>query len=172
MSTAATPDIRPVSNQKQPETVADLPTGPSQVDCPLHRGRGDHRCYPAALQAMLSQRVHPRWPAQPASLFAGHAAETLSCARRGGASAMIPPVESLEIPVLVDNGAATRTYGQHRGDVHLICAVRRTRLRRRNARAAPSTPSLLSVAQRLRGLRDRGCARRSSAAATLCSRRR
>jgi len=23
------------------------------------RGRGDYRCYPAALQAMLSQRVHP-----------------------------------------------------------------------------------------------------------------
>ncbi len=47
---------------KQRETVADLPTGPakpSQVDCPFHRGRGGYRCYPAALQAMLSQRVHP-----------------------------------------------------------------------------------------------------------------
>ena len=31
MSTAATPDIRPVSNQKQRETAADLPTGPRQA---------------------------------------------------------------------------------------------------------------------------------------------
>ena len=49
-----------VAKWKQRETVADLPTGPkSQVDCPFHRGRGDYRCYLAALQAMLSQRVHP-----------------------------------------------------------------------------------------------------------------
>ena len=51
-----------VAKWKQREAVADLPTGPrkpSQVDCPFHRGRSDYRCHPAALQAMLFQRVHP-----------------------------------------------------------------------------------------------------------------
>jgi hypothetical protein len=47
-----------VAKWKQGETVADLP-GPKEANCPFHRGRGDHRCYPAALQAMLSQRIHP-----------------------------------------------------------------------------------------------------------------
>jgi molybdate transport repressor ModE-like protein len=41
----------------RPSLISRQPQG-SQVDCPFHRGRGDYRCYPAALQTMLSQRVH------------------------------------------------------------------------------------------------------------------
>ena len=51
-----------VAKWKQRETVADLPTGPkeakpSRLSFPSRKRR--LRCYPAALQAMLSQRVHP-----------------------------------------------------------------------------------------------------------------
>ena len=50
-----------VAKWKQRETVADLPTGPKEAKSTVLsiEGRGDYRCYPAALQAMLSQRVHP-----------------------------------------------------------------------------------------------------------------
>jgi hypothetical protein len=49
-----------VAKWKQRETVADLPTSPkeakpSRLSFPSRRG--DYRCYPAALRAMLSQRV-------------------------------------------------------------------------------------------------------------------
>jgi len=50
-----------VAKWKQRETVADLPTGPKEAKSTVLsiEGRGDYRCCPAALQGMLSQRVHP-----------------------------------------------------------------------------------------------------------------